>query len=190
MLYLCSNVQCAHKYEPLHILVLIICENYILAPAIISHPMYKCTCYNTYVHAEVLVSCAAEPDATWGIDWPFTRAGDTAVVSCGANFTGKFNTGSVLYVHTYIHCTYQCSFFSVSMCSSFIHVHPCVRDHNVVHMYIHYIINRYAVHTYYDVLKRAMWEDYTHRVISPSHTRETIPPTNIFPHSHTHYIII
>ena len=126
MLYLCSNVQCAHKYEPLHILMLIICENYSLAPAIISHPMYKCTRYNTYVHAEVLVSCAAEPDATWGIDWPFTLAGDTAVVSCGANFTGKFNTGSVLYVHTYIVPTNVASSLS-----------PCVhRLYMCIHVYV------------------------------------------------------
>ena len=82
-----------------------------------------CTNAYTYVHAETLVSCAAEPDATWGIDWPFTLAGDTAVVSCGANFTGKFNTCSVFYVHTYIVQTNVASSLSPCACRLYMCIH-------------------------------------------------------------------
>ena len=52
---------------------------------------YSC---NVCIIVDGVTACPAELDAVWQIEWPFIEAGDTSVVSCGANFTGIYVTSS------------------------------------------------------------------------------------------------
>ena len=47
--------------------------------------MYMYTCI---LYTSTAVSCEAEIDEVWRIEWPFIPTNEVATVSCGANFIG------------------------------------------------------------------------------------------------------
>lgn len=65
---------------------------------------YRLTPFITCILAiDTVTTCVAEADDVWQIQWPFTPVGDTSVVPCGANFTGKLYEATIPMAYIICH---------------------------------------------------------------------------------------